>query len=57
LPYATEKILDAPKFDVCVFHVTALFVLVRSAPPTPPATHTPFSYATEEMFDVPNPEV
>jgi hypothetical protein len=40
------------KFDVCVFQVTALSVLVRSAPPEPAATHTPLPYATERMFDV-----
>ena len=48
---------DVEKFDVCVFQVTALFVLVRSAPPLPPATHTPLPYATETMIDVPKFEV
>jgi hypothetical protein len=49
--------LVAPKFDVCVFHVTALSVLVRSVPPVPPATHTPFPYATEKILDDPKFEV
>jgi hypothetical protein len=43
---------DAPKFEVCVFHVTALSVLVRSAPVLPPATHTPLPYATEQIVVV-----
>jgi hypothetical protein len=55
LPYATEKIFDVPNWLVCVFHVTALFVLVRSAPPEPPATQTPFPYATEKIT-VPAPK-
>ena len=34
-----------------------LSVLVRSLPGAPPATHTPFPYATALMFDVPKFDV
>jgi hypothetical protein len=49
--------LDPAKFEVCVFQVTALSVLVRSTPPEPPAIHTPFAYATELILDDPKFDV